>query len=288
MPRRPWRGDFSPRDRRCRRASCRPGRHAICTPEGVRQRERTVWIHAAGLAGQAALLRPVAGLDRRASVLVALLLAAATAALPFLLRRLRPHGEMVLAMASLGGLGMTFGWWADLGFPGSPELAAATAWCRASGSHAHLLSWMNASMLLAGVAAMRWVARRNGAAACTPGALGLALAAAGMTAGMLAGSALLGWLAVPLALGELAHRLGDWIAMIAGMVGGMLLTEWTLARVSAALPDAKRRVPPRTASKATPPGFGAERLPSTIAEYVRPAASRLRRRGVASAGSARS
>lgn len=266
MPRCSWRGDFGSRDGRRLHAGCHSGRHASCTPEGVRQRERTVWIHAAGLAGQAALLRPLAGLDRRASVLVALLLAAAAAALPFLLRRLRPHGERVLAMISLGGLGMTLGWWADLGFPGSPELAAATAWCRASGPHSPLLSWMNAGMLLVGVAAMRGVSRRDDAAACAPGALGLAVAAAGMTAGMLAGSSLLGWLAVPLALGERVHRLGDWLAMIAGMVGGMLLAQWALARVSAALPDAKRRVPPRSDSKATPSGFCAERMPSTISK----------------------
>ena len=87
-----------------------------------------------------------------------------------------------------------------------------------------------------------------------------------MTVGMLAGSGLAAAAGSLLALGESALRLGDWLAMNAGMVGGMLLAERGLGRLRGTRQAGKSSSPASSASKATPPRFCAERLPSTITE----------------------
>lgn len=201
--------------------------------------------HAAGIAGQAVLLVVIAGMPgatagahlASTALLVALVLMA--------WRRLPVSIDMPLAMLTVGGLGMTLGWWADLGFASataSPHAASSVLCSTPGASHAHgLLSWMNAGMLLFGLPAMRWLQRDPAAPHC--GTRGCLLAAAWMVLGMEIGSRV-AQLAPGLVPGGLAPAqtvLLDHAGMNVGMLLGMSL---------AALPAGVRRRMARPAAAA--------------------------------------
>jgi hypothetical protein len=168
------------------------------------------------LAAEAALLAHVAGLGALGS--------AGLAAAALAIARLLRGSPAALEALAFGGLGMTAGWWTDLGFASLAVASPAPAlppeaWCGSAGALAgvRLLSWMNAGMLAGAAVSARL-------AGCT--AARFALEAAGMLLGMhLAARAL-----APLAL-ERAPALAvlaPLAAMSAGMLAGMQLArlEW--------------------------------------------------------------
>jgi hypothetical protein len=177
------------------------------------------------LALQLALVAVIAGADAEEAC-VALLLGAGLAAAG---RPLASRWPEASAMLAIGGLGMTLGWWIDLGFRSAadvaPHGAAAldTIWCRAPLARAgsglgHLLSWMNAGMLAFGLPAMAWARRASPVDRDLCRSLGCALA---MIGGMTAGSSGAAWLASP--LNPATAVLCDWLGMTAGMLVGMAL-----------------------------------------------------------------
>jgi hypothetical protein len=193
----------------------------------------------AALAAQGACVAALAGFGPRGALAGAALGAVLGAvALGPALRR-APAGT---AMLALGGLGMTLGWWADLGFASAAQLAAHArapadpAWCRAPAGLAllaglpglgHAVSWMNAGMLALGLPAAA-AARRAGHAHAHGGLATLGCAAA-MVAGMTAGSHGAARLAAALSPG--AAVVLDYAAMTIGMAAGMALFEAAAQRV---------------------------------------------------------
>jgi hypothetical protein len=186
----------------------------------------------AGLLGQALVVGQLAGADGRgAGALVAVHALAAALAIAAE-RRVSPRSRHALRMFAVGGFGMAFGWWADLGFSSAVEwiahpLAPAGAWCglapvdgaRGTLPHLHVFSWMNLGMLAAGAVAAR---------ALEPPCRGarLALESLGMMVGMHGG----GWLVARAELpGQLAVVLAH-TGMNLGMLAGM-----SLARIADAL-----------------------------------------------------
>jgi len=172
-----------------------------------------------GVVGQAVVVARIAGLG----VAAALPLVAAAAAGAILVARSSPAAAWMIGW---GGLGMTLGWWADLGFRTAREVAQhgglEAIWCRApaleSAAHAvpgfgHLASWMNAGMLLFGIpAALRWM-RPALLLRCTIGML------LGMSAGSQLAAAVAGrW-------DPAAAVIVDYAAMSAGMLAGMAAVE---------------------------------------------------------------
>jgi hypothetical protein len=125
---------------------------------------------------------------------------------------------------------------------------------------------MNGGMLAAGLASMRWCSRRDESRSCRTSADVVLAAVLGMTFGMLTGSALAARAGTWLALGESAMRLCDWLAMTAGMAGGMVAAERGVDAVRRALQDGKRSSRATAASKATARRFSPERFSSTITE----------------------
>lgn len=129
-------------------------------------------------------------------------------------------------MIGWGGFGMTLGWWADLDFRSAIDIAGHgtidAIWCRApaldAGAHGaaslgHLLSWMNAGMLLAGVPAGAWWMSRASLLRCT----------IGMLVGMSAGAQLAAIVAAD--LHPIAAVIADYVAMSVGMGIGMVAFE---------------------------------------------------------------
>lgn len=176
--------------------------------------------HAAALlalGAESALLAHVAGLGSvRGAALVALALGLGS------LARAWPGALEALAY---GGLGMTLGWWADLGFSALAPAARAglppEAWCGSASALAgvHLASWMNVGML-AGAALAARIAR------CAPPRF--ALECAGMLLGMhLAARGVASRDLAP-ALAVLAPH----AAMNAGMLAGMQLGRLEDARLA--------------------------------------------------------
>lgn len=185
-----------------------------------------VALYAAGLLGQSVALCRIAGLaGDDAALVVAAFVAVATTA-PVFWRRLAPCHEMGLAMLAVGGLGMTLGWWVDLGCPGA---GAAAVPCHEAasgtmpGAHLHLLSWMNAGMLALGLPAMGLALRREDGFAWRAWSGGgmLLLSAPAMVAGMLAGSIVAGIASATFSLPPTGARLLDWAAMNGGMLAAM-------------------------------------------------------------------
>lgn len=171
---------------------------------------------AIGLIGQAAVVARIAGFGAAGTLP---LLAAAVAAATLLARA----SPATAVMIGWGGLGMTLGWWADLGFRSAVDVAQHNGidaiWCRApalgTAWHAvpglgHLASWMNAGMLLFGVPAAACCLRPAPLLRCT----------LGMILGMSAGSRLAAGVAS--GLDPTTAVLVDQAFMSAGMVGGML------------------------------------------------------------------
>lgn len=187
-------------------------------------------LHAVGLIGQGLIL----AILLRLSLPGTLLLVAGFAAITWLSltywRRLPHWADMTFAMVTLGGLGMNFGWWADLGFTpavaGSdiPSCCARRVAALATGHLATgLLSWMNIGMLLLGVPAMyllrhtleRFDLRRW----CCSGML--VVGVPGMVIGMMAGSILAARLTTGMSPAVMV--LVDYLLMMLGMVVGMLI-----------------------------------------------------------------
>lgn len=174
---------------------------------------------ALGVIGQGAVLARIAGLGARGSVL----LVVTAAVLGVALMRAAPRTASMIAW---GGLGMTLGWWADLGFQSATEVARFhgidAIWCRTPAigafGHAlpgvgHLASWMNVGMILFGTPAVTRCARPGSVLRCT----------VGMILGMSAGSLLAARVASGLA--PTISVLIDYTAMSAGMCLGMAAIE---------------------------------------------------------------
>jgi heavy metal translocating P-type ATPase len=181
-------------------------------------------VHATALLAQAILLAHLASLTPLLTSLT-LLAFAATAWLALKnWHRFPPWLDMTFAMVTLGGLGMNFGWWADLGF--KPVMAGGPI-CPCSGQTLYgpttLLTWMNAGMLLLGVPAM-FLARRTREPFvwrrwCCGGMI--VLGVPGMIIGMMAGSVLAHQLTVNWSLPT--RVVADYLLMMAGMCAGMLI-----------------------------------------------------------------
>jgi len=181
----------------------------------------------AGFLGQALALCGIAGLTGEAAALTVAAFCALATTAPVFSRRLAPCHEMGVAMLSLGGLGMTLGWWVDLGCPGAGAAALAPCHAAASdgslGSVLRLGSWMNVGMLVLGLPAMAVALRRGEGFAWrswTGGGL-LALSAPAMLAGMIAGCVVARALGGPLALPAGGTRVFEWAGMNAGMLAAM-------------------------------------------------------------------
>jgi len=152
----------------------------------------------AALTAQVALLARIAGLDAGGvAATVAIGVIGAATLIPAALRR-APEATVMLAA---GGLGMTAGWWADLGFTTAAAVAAHArepldlVWCRSPAGPASLaslpglrhISWMNLGMLAFGMPAVA-AARRRGARDDAHGIAALIACAAAMSIGMSAGT----------------------------------------------------------------------------------------------------
>jgi hypothetical protein len=151
-------------------------------------------------------------------------------------RQLNHRADMALVMASMGGLGMLFGWWMDYGF-GSLETAPGCPMRLGSDSLLARLglgpawSWMTCFMLAfaipPSVAFTRCaeLARRGWRNWVATHLAGNAL----MIVGMIWGGR---WLGMPFveAIGSrtLAHQLGMVAGMVIGMVAGTWLAELVL------------------------------------------------------------
>ncbi|MCZ2152600.1 MAG: hypothetical protein LC114_01675 [Bryobacterales bacterium] len=165
----------------------------------------------------------------RVEIWVITLSLAALAARAWLVRRMLPaHADMLLLMLSWGGLGMLWGWVLDGGLSamqshmGHHSIAGAAAAPVYSGL-TRFVNWMNACMLLFAFPPSVVWARCLAPYRQFPVRLVwvLALDAAGMIFGMMAGATLIGHaLGMMLTAAAFAHHLG----MLVGMLGGMLLT----------------------------------------------------------------
>jgi hypothetical protein len=189
-------------------------------------------IEAATIA-QVALLAWIAGLGA-SGVAAAVAIGAIGAAtlIPAALRRV-PEATVMLAA---GGLGMTAGWWADLGFTTAAAVAAHArepldlVWCKSPAGPASLaslpglrhISWMNLGMLALGMPAVA-AARRRASRGDAHGIPTLIACAAAMSIGMYAGSR--GAAAIAPALGAPGVVIADWALMIVGMLAGMAAVE---------------------------------------------------------------
>jgi len=204
-------------------------------------------IGAAAIA-QVALLAWIAGLGASgvaAAVAIGAILAATLG--PTALRR-APEATVMLAV---GGLGMTVGWWADLGFATAAAVATHArepldlVWCwshpgpdslTALPSLSHTLSLMNLGMLALGMPAVA-AARQRAGRGDAHGIAALVACAAAMWIGMSAGSR--GAEAIAPALGASGVVLADWALMCVGMLAGMAAVERAL-RWMAQIRDPRR------------------------------------------------
>jgi len=172
-----------------------------------------------GLVGQAAVVVRIAGLDPAAMWP----LGASAAAVATLLMRTAPA---TASMIGWGGLGMTLGWWADLGFQSAADVARLhgidAIWCRAPALGAlghevpgfgHFVSWMNAGMIAFGMPVAAFGLPPASLLRCT----------IGMILGMSGGSLLASRVASGLA--PAAAVLVDYTLMSAGMYLGMIAVE---------------------------------------------------------------
>ncbi|RIL04761.1 MAG: hypothetical protein DCC71_12995 [Proteobacteria bacterium] len=199
-----------------------------------RRPDRKVPLWTAALAAQLGLLGWLAGLGVAGAVASAAL---GVALGGLVMLRVAARWPGAVAMLALGGLGMTLGWWADLGFASAASVAAHARlpydplWCRVPAGLAslagvpgvgHVVSWMNAGMLALGLPAMA-LAR----GACGDGTgrtrTELVVCALAMVAGMTAGSHVVLLAAGALAPGAIV--LLDWAGMMAGMAIGMALDQ---------------------------------------------------------------
>jgi hypothetical protein len=207
------------------RRALRRGFSAVRTLQRMRGVPVRLPLHVLGILGQAFLLSVIGGLGPASSAGLLALAASLALVLAAAWRVLPPAADMPLAMLTLGGLGMTLGWRADLYASGS--------WC-ASGTPA-LMSWMNAGMLALGVPAMRWLGRdpsRCSTLACL-------VAAPWMVLGMRLGARLANLLTPWLEADQLL--LTDYALMTLGMLLGMVVAALP-ARAGAAAPVARPRV----------------------------------------------
>jgi hypothetical protein len=182
------------------------------------------------LCAQAVLLARIAGLEAGSS----LALVGAACGLAFALR-----SPPLLDALAFGGLGMTLGWWVDLGLPwrvaGVADVPPA-AWCGSAPGFTGAASWMNAGMLAGAAVAARFAAcsRPRFVAECVGMLLGMHLAARAV------------------ALSPNLALIAPHAAMCAGMLAGMQISRVESLRIAlgrsllARLPNAR----PRRASSA--------------------------------------
>lgn len=129
------------------------------------------------------------------------------------------HADMLLLMAGLGGLGMMIGGWVDAGFPMQPPM----------GHHHHhhaitlagVCTWMVGFMLLFAVPPSAVFSRCLAPIRRKPLLLAMALAldCTGMIIGMFLAAA---WWGMPLMHWTGSHFAGHHLAMLIGMLGGMI------------------------------------------------------------------
>ena len=184
-------------------------------------------LHLLAFVGQGLILIPLAQLDRAQSLT---LIFACTLAGLLTMRfasRMPAWLEMTVAMLSVGGLGMTFGWWLDLHFDPAVQNGSIMACCMArkvlettgAQSTTHWMYWL---MLLAGVPAMFLLRQTPIAFAwrkwCCSGMLLIGTPA--MCFGMWAGAQLAMRLPIDAGWGKV---LASWAFMMLGMSAGMLL-----------------------------------------------------------------
>ena len=177
-------------------------------------------LHLSGAVAQVGIVALIAGLSLLSTAITVAAAAAITVALLGYWRRTPAWADMTVAMITLGGLGMTLGWWADLGF--APAAGHHMAH-HAQHNHLQLLSWMNAGMLALGVPAM-FLLRHTAVPFdlrrfCCGGMLviGVPAMVAGMMAGYILSRALAAGLAPSIAV------ILDYLLMMAGMCAGMLI-----------------------------------------------------------------
>jgi len=132
--------------------------------------------------------------------------------------KLPAHLDMLLLMGALGGLGMMLGVWIDKGFPLAPPAPPAHA--RAP-SLRPLATWMTWLMLLFAVPAGATWSRCMAPVRRRPGwlAFALLLDVAGMLTGMILAAS---WWTMSLMRATGSHFSAHHLAMLAGMLGGML------------------------------------------------------------------
>lgn len=132
--------------------------------------------------------------------------------------RLPAHLDMLLLMAAFGGLGMMVGTWIDKGFPLVPPPPPAAP---RPPSLRPLATWMVWLMLLAAVPPSAFWSRCLEPVRRRPGwlAFALVLDVAGMLAGMILAAS---WWTRPLMRLTGSHFSAHQLAMLAGMLGGML------------------------------------------------------------------
>lgn len=190
-------------------------------------RSRWIWIaHFVGVVGQLlvlALLLDLGGLTVAAVFALSIALGLWVAQVA---PRLAAWCDHWMAMLTVGGLGMTLGWWIDMGFASPlldgvarPCCAVASRLMGADGPHS---AWMYALMILFGLPAM-YLMRRSQVAfswkrwcCVAPIALGVP----GMCLGMFVGE--LGALRLGLSSGQL-QILVEYLFMSLGMCGGMMV-----------------------------------------------------------------
>ncbi len=189
------------------------------------------FLHSVGILGQFAVLSLIAGLSLPAGALVVVCSIGLVGLILWSMDRLPDHADHLLAMFTLGGLGMNFGWWADLGFTPAVHGAFVRSCCAPEGK-IMLFSWMNFGMLALGTPAMYLMRRIPEPFSikrwCCIGPLIVGCPA--MVGGMLLGS----MFAQRLGFTHPLLRVGsDFALMMAGMMLGMLLPhlmEWPIKR----------------------------------------------------------
>lgn len=173
----------------------------------------------------------------RIEIWVVTLALAALAARAWSIRRMLPaHADMLLLMLAWGGFGMLWGWILDGGLSAMQSHAAyhrmaGGAMTPVYSGPGQFINWMNALMLLfAFPPSIEW-ARCLVPYRFHPSRLAwvLALDAAGMIFGMMAGGRLLGHpLGMFLGAPAFAHHLGMLLGMLAGMLLTMAIRPWVV------------------------------------------------------------
>lgn len=185
-------------------------------------------IHGVGIIGQAAILIPLARLSASEAALTILIAIIGWRLVARYAHRLSLWFDHILAMITIGGLGMNFGWWADMRFGSAIHENAMRPCCAmAAKITSHTLAaptsyWMYAGMVLLGTPAMYLLRRQPEKFSwrrwCCIGPL--IVGVPGMCLGMFGGALAAEQIRF---LSPTAHVLAAYTLMMIGMIAGMLL-----------------------------------------------------------------